>query len=39
MRSTRGKWVVSARVDAWEGQEGRKVFGRDYEFRVPRDHV
>lgn len=37
MRATITDWVMTARIDAWEG--GKAVFGRDYEFKVPRDHV
>jgi putative CocE/NonD family hydrolase len=28
---------LTARVDAWE--QGERVFGRDYSYKIPRDHV
>lgn len=37
MRATISDWIMTARIDAWEGEKA--VFGRDYEFKVPRDHV
>jgi putative CocE/NonD family hydrolase len=37
MTATATEWIMTARVDAWEGEKA--VFGRDYEFKVPRDHV
>jgi hypothetical protein len=37
MRATVKEWIMTARIDAWEGEN--QVFGRDYEFKIPRDYV
>jgi hypothetical protein len=39
MTATREEWIMTGRIDAWEGEEKKKVFGKDYEYRVARDHV
>ncbi|KAJ4249871.1 hypothetical protein NW762_012214 [Fusarium torreyae] len=37
MRMTGMDMIITARVDAWE--QDKAVFGQDYAFTVPRDHV
>jgi hypothetical protein len=37
MRMTATDMVITARLDAYE--QGEAIFGRDFSFTVPRDHV
>lgn len=37
MAASREHWHISAHIDAWE--DGGKIFGRDYGWKIERDHV